>query len=60
MKLNYSKNPPLLYYIHWAGYKGTDKEFSWLSTSELDHANDLVYDFHMKYPLKPDPIKYSS
>ena len=54
-KLDRRRKPPLLYYVHWAGYEGTDKEFSWLSAPELDHTNELVHDFHRKYPLKPGP-----
>jgi len=54
-KLNHRRKPPLLYYVCWAGYEGTDEEFSWLSAPELDHANELVHDFHRKYPLKLGP-----
>ena len=54
-KLDRRRKPALLYYVHWAGYEGTDKEFSWLSASDLNHASELVCDFHTKYPLKPGP-----
>jgi len=43
----------LLYLVHWAGYAGTDEEMSWLLATELDHALELVKDFHHKYPGKP-------
>ena len=46
----------LLYLVKWAGYKGTDKETTWLLASELDHAKELVMDFHRKYPGKPGPL----
>ena len=46
----------LLYYIHWLGYEGTDKEYSWLPTNELTHAPDLTSNFHSAYPNKPSPM----
>jgi hypothetical protein len=46
----------LMYYIQWAGYKGTDEEYSWILTSELGNAQELVNDFHSKYPDKPGPL----
>ena len=55
-KLDHRRKPPLLYYVHWAGYERTDEEFSWLSTSELSYANELIHDFHTNYPSKPGPI----
>ena len=39
----------LHYYIRWAGYKGTDDEFSWVA------ADELVPAFHAHYPQKPGP-----
>jgi len=47
----------LLYLVRWAGYAGTDEETSWLLATELDHASELVEDFHRKYPGKPGPHK---
>jgi len=32
----------LLYLVHWTGYEGTDKETSWILTSELRHASELL------------------
>ena len=46
----------LLYFIHWMGYEGTDEENSWLPATELDHAQELVTEFHMRYPRKPRPL----
>ena len=46
----------LLYLVCWTGYEGTDKETSWLLTSELGHASELVVEFHIKYPAKPGPL----
>ena len=53
---NHRRSSSLLYYVKWAGYEGTDKENSWISASELTHANDLLRDFHLQNPDKPGPI----
>ncbi|KAF8233301.1 hypothetical protein L208DRAFT_1557295, partial [Tricholoma matsutake] len=37
----------LLYFVWWEGYQGTDEETSWLPATELDHAQELVTDFHI-------------
>ena len=47
---------PLRYYIRWAGYEGTDDEFSWVAADEL-HADELVPAFHARYPNKPGPLE---
>ena len=46
----------LLYLVHWTGYKGTDKETSWILASKLGHTSKLVADFHTAYPDKPGPL----
>ena len=46
----------LLYLVRWSGYEGTDEETSWLLATELDHASELLSDFHQKYPSKPGPL----
>ncbi|KAF8238341.1 hypothetical protein L208DRAFT_1496144, partial [Tricholoma matsutake] len=46
----------LLYFVRWEGYQGTDEETSWLPATELDHAQELVTDFHTHYPGKPRPL----
>jgi hypothetical protein len=46
----------LLYFVRWAGYKGTDEEHSWLPATELEHAQELLSDFHAQYPRKPGPL----
>jgi hypothetical protein len=46
----------LLYLVRWLGYENTDNEFSWLPTTELEHAKDLISDFHSAYPTKPGPL----
>ena len=46
----------LLYLVRWAGYEGTDEETSWILTTELGHAQELLADFHAAYPDKPGPL----
>jgi len=46
----------LLYIVHWTGYEGTDKETSWILTSELGNASELIVDFHASYMAKPGPL----
>ena len=43
----------LLYLVCWTGYEGTDQEPSWILTSKLGHASELIAEFHTKYPAKP-------
>src|SRR5260370_39975441 len=47
----------LHYLVRWTGYKGTDKDTSWISSQDLNHAPDLVLSFHQDFPnrLKPTP-----
>ena len=45
----------LLYLVRWLGYENTDEEFSWLPTTELEHAKELISDYHSAYPDKPAP-----
>ena len=46
----------LLYLVCWTGYEGTDKETSWILTSELGHASELIVDFHSAYAAKSGPL----
>ena len=39
----------LLYLVHWLCYESTDEELSWLPATELEHADELVSDFHSTY-----------
>ena len=54
-KLDRRRRCKLLYLVCWTGYKGTDEETSWITADELEHAQELVRDFHAKYPDKPGP-----
>ena len=53
---NRRKMCKLLYLVRWAGYEGTDEETSWILATKLDHASELVRDFHKSYPAKPGPL----
>ena len=43
----------VLYLVHWAGYKDTDEETSWVLASKLGNAPEIVSDFHATYLAKP-------
>jgi hypothetical protein len=45
----------LLYLVCWSGYEGMDEETSWILATELEHASELVSNFHSAYPAKPGP-----
>jgi len=55
-KLDKWRKCQLLYLVRWTGYKGTDQETDWLPATELQHASELVQDFHKSYPTKPGPL----
>jgi len=46
----------LLYKVIWLGYEDTDDNSKWLPAAELEHAKELVNNFHLKYPTKPGPL----
>src|SRR5260221_2965016 len=43
-------NSLLHYLVRWSGYEGTEEETSWGSAQDLEHAPQLVLDFHHHYP----------
>jgi hypothetical protein len=55
-KIDNRRKCKLLYFVRWAGYEGTDEENSWLPANELDHAHEVITDFHSHYPNKPGPL----
>ena len=55
-KIDQHRSCKLLYLVQWLGYENTDEEFSWLPATELDHAKDLISDFHSSYHDKPGPL----
>jgi hypothetical protein len=54
-KVNQPRKCKLLYLVKWSRYEGTDEETSWLPATELEHATELIMDFHLSYPHKPRP-----
>ena len=50
------KSSKLLYLVQWSGYEGTDEETSWLLTTELGNAMELLEDYHVWYLDKPRPL----
>ena len=47
----------LLYKIIWLGYEDTNNDSKWLLAMELEHAKELLSDFHLNYPSKPGPLR---
>ena len=52
-KIDHHRSCKLLYLVCWLGYENTNEEFSWLPATELEHAKELISDFHSTYPDKP-------
>jgi len=55
-KIDHQRACKLLYKVIWLGYKDTDNDSKWLPATELEHAKELLNDFHLKYPSKPGPL----
>src|SRR5258705_3073969 len=55
MDRHFQGNRALCYLVRWMGYEGTEEETSWISTQDLEHAQDVVRVFHCRYPSKPGP-----
>jgi len=47
----------LLYKVIWLGYENTDNNSEWLPATELEHAKELVNNFHLKYSSKLGPLQ---
>jgi len=56
-KIDYRRACKLLYKVIWLGYKDTDNNSEWLPATELEHAKELLNDFHLKYLSKPGPLR---
>ena len=41
----------LEYYVDWVGYDVSDR--SWERAAVLTNANDVIHDFHTKFPSRP-------
>src|SRR6185369_13344697 len=51
-KINRRHSCKLLYLICWLSYEGTEEEFFWLLATKLEHAAELVAEFHSAHPTK--------
>jgi len=56
-KIDHRRACKLLYKVIWLGYEDTDNDSEWLPATELEHAKELLNDFHLKYPVKPGPLR---
>jgi len=55
-KIDCQRACKLLYKVIWLGYKDTNNDSEWLPATELEHAKELLSDFHLQYPSKPGPL----
>jgi len=56
-KIDHQRACKLLYKVIWLGYEDTDNDSEWLPATELEHAKELLNDFHLKYPSKPGLLR---
>jgi len=56
-KIDHQRACKLLYKVIWLGYEDTDNNSEWLPATELEHAKELLSDFHLRYPSKPGPLR---
>jgi len=56
-KIDHRRACKLLYKVIWLRYEDTDNDSEWLPATELEHAKELVNDFHLKYPAKPGLLR---
>jgi len=56
-KIDHRRACKLLYKVIWLGYEDTDNDSEWLPATELEHAKELLNDFHLKYLSKPGPLR---
>ena len=54
-KIDRRRRYPLRYKVKWFGYDETDDRDNWVGSDELPHAQELVADYHERYPNKPGP-----
>jgi len=58
-KIDHQQTCKLLYKVIWLRYEDTGDESEWIPVSKLTYATDLVSDFHIAYPTKPNPFSLS-
>ena len=56
-KIDHRRACKLLYKVIWLEYEDTDNNSKWIPATELEHTKELVNDFHLKYPIKPGPLR---
>jgi len=56
-KIDCQRACKLLYKVIWLGYEDTDNDSEWLLAIELEHAKELLSDFHLQYPSKLGPLR---
>jgi len=56
-KIDHQRACKLLYKVIWLGYEDTNNDSEWLPATELEHAKELLNDFHLKYPSKPGLLR---
>ena len=56
-KIDCQRACKLLYKVIWLGYEDTDNDSEWLPATELEHAKELLNDFHLKYLSKLGPLR---
>jgi len=56
-KIDYWRACKLLYKVIWLGYENIDNDSEWLLAMELEHAKELLNNFHIKYPSKPGLLR---
>jgi len=56
-KIDRQRACKLLYKVIWLGYENTDNDSEWLPVMKLEHAKELLNDFHLKYPSKLRPLR---
>ena len=54
-KLDRRYRVKLRYYVEWEGYEGTDEQYSWIGADDIGKADELLSEFHKRYPNKPGP-----
>jgi len=55
-KIDRQRAYKLLYKVIWLGYKNTDNDSEWLLVTKLEHAKELLNNFHLKYLSKLRPL----
>ena len=52
VRSNRRKPKGLWYRVRWAGFEGTDEEYSWVPLIDLGNAKEAIMDFHSRNPSR--------